>query len=115
METFQFKTNDGEKLFVRKFCASPEKAVTVFLGGVESHGGWYEESLAFLQAGGITSYFLDTRGSGQSSFPRGDLKSVHQLLQDLTDFAAWVAGEHAGKPLVLSAISWGAKWALLFE
>jgi len=114
METFDFLTSDKERLFVRRCRADQEKKAAVFIAGVESHGGWYEDTLNYLAEQGITSYFLDRRGSGKSGGFRGDIPSLRRLIQDLKEFTASVAGDHPGKPLILAAISWGAKWAAAF-
>jgi len=114
METFEFKVSDGEKLFVRRSRAVRERSVAVFIAGVESHGGWYEETLGALSESGTTAYFLDRRGSGKSSGLRGDLPSLRRLILDLEEFTDLCKSGHAGKPIDLFAISWGAKWAIHF-
>ena len=112
MITAFFTTTDNTDLYYRHFSATNEKAVVLFVGGIESHGGWYENSLEHLKEGGVTSYFLDRRGSGRSQGRKGDVLSLERLRSDLEEFSEFVKKNHPAKPLVLSAISWGAKLAL---
>jgi alpha-beta hydrolase superfamily lysophospholipase len=84
----------------------------VFVAGVESHGGWYEKTLRHLVDRGISSYFIDRRGSGRSGGTRGDIPSLSRLQKDLEEFTDFIRREHETDELILAAISWGAKWAL---
>jgi len=114
MSLIRFKTSDEVNLAIHFYPAPTEKRAVLFLSGVESHGGWYQKSLSHLQQKGITSYFLDRRGSGLSDGTQGDLESVDRLVQDLREVSKWLSARHVGEGLTLSAISWGAKWALSF-
>jgi len=114
MSLIRFKTTDEVNLSLHFYPAPGEKRVVLFLSGVESHGGWYEKSLSHLKQRGITSYFLDRRGSGLSDGAKGDLESVDRLIRDLEEVSRWLRARHEGEELVLAAISWGAKWALSF-
>jgi len=114
MSLIRFKTSDEINLSLHFYPAPGEKRIVLFLSGVESHGGWYEKSLSHLKQRGITSYFLDRRGSGLSGGIKGDLKSVDRLTRDLGEVSQWLRARHEGEELALAAISWGAKWALSF-
>lgn len=108
------ETQDKIQLALHTFQASQEKTIALFLGGVESHGGWYGDSLAFLANSGVTAYFLDRRGSGSSGGRRGDLRNSETLYSDLEEVTRWIQKKHPNTPMVLGAISWGAKPALYF-
>jgi len=114
MNSFLFKTSDEINLYVRQFPASSERAVALFVAGVESHGGWYLDGLEYLAEKGVTSYFLDRRGSGKSEGLRGDIPSLDRLIEDLADFRNYLRKSHPHALLTLCAISWGAKWALSY-
>jgi len=114
MDSFLFKTSDEINLYVRQFPASSERAVAIFVAGVESHGGWYLDGLKSLAEKGVTSYFLDRRGSGKSEGLRGDIPALERLIEDLAEFRNYLRKSHPGKELTLCAISWGAKWALSY-
>jgi acylglycerol lipase len=107
-----FKTSDQEELTVHSYQSKNEKTIAVFIAGIESHGGWYETSLNYLKTQGVTSFFLDRRGSGQSKGKRGDLISYERLIQDILEFAASLKNKNPEKPVNLNAVSWGAKIAL---
>jgi len=114
MNSFLFKTSDEINLYIRQFPASSERAVALFIAGVESHGGWYQDGLESLAEKGVTSYFLDRRGSGKSGGLRGDVPSLERLIEDLAEFRNYLRKSHPHTLLTLCAISWGAKWALSY-
>jgi len=108
----RLKADDETSLALHTYLAQDEKCVILFVGGVESHGGWYEKSLSYLSSRGVSAYFLDRRGSGLSEGARGDAPSRAQLLRDLRDTTQWISNHHPKRPLILGSISWGAKWVL---
>lgn len=114
MSVMKFKTSDDIKLAVHVYPSFNERKVALFIAGIESYGGWYEESLRELQNAGVTCYFLDRRGSGESSGKRGDLTSIKRLIKDISELTSRIQSQHPGKPINLNAISWGAKAALAF-
>jgi alpha-beta hydrolase superfamily lysophospholipase len=87
----------------------------VALHGIQSHSGWYEFSSAKLAAAGFDVRFLDRRGSGLNSRDRGhaahSLRLVNDVVQVLNDVRHRRDQAAPASPVVLLAVSWGAKLA----
>jgi acylglycerol lipase len=96
----------GERLAFRRWCTTNSPAArVVFLHGITSHGGWYDQSAAHLAGAGFEVSFLDRRGSG--------LNGTH--VADVPDWRVWVDDVAAfidpTIPTFLCGISWGGKLA----
>jgi alpha-beta hydrolase superfamily lysophospholipase len=106
----RFTASDGYCIQYRRFPAlGQSRARVVALHGIQSHGGWYTASAAYLARAGFTVEFLDRRGSGLNSVSRGDAPGFRRLLADIAEFL------RAGEPAFLLAISWGGKLAVGLE
>jgi alpha-beta hydrolase superfamily lysophospholipase len=86
--------------------AGGRRASVVALHGIQSHGGWYEQSCARLRDAGYAAYLLDRRGCGLNTLDRGDAPSFRRLLDDVAEFVRTVQ-----RPVYLVGISWGGKLA----
>jgi alpha-beta hydrolase superfamily lysophospholipase len=113
-----FTAGDGYCWHYRHYsCPGPaaSRARVVCLHGIQSHGGWYENSCTRLSQEGFEVFFLDRRGSGLNDQARGDTPSFRRLLDDLAEFLQRLrsqqSGESPGRPVFLLAISWGGKLA----
>jgi alpha-beta hydrolase superfamily lysophospholipase len=113
-----FTASDGYAWRYRRYEPLIEpRARVVCVHGIQSHGGWYEQSSTRLCQAGYSVYFLDRRGSGLNEQARGDTPGFQRLLDDLAEFlrspiiAAAAAAEdesktaaktcpQCGKPLV---------------
>lgn len=93
---------------------SPPRAVVVFLHGIASHAGWFEETAADLNSQGIAVYGPDRRGSGRSGGPRGHLARYGRALDDVEQMVRLVSSDHEGTPAFLAASSWAAKLAVVY-
>lgn len=85
------------------------RARLIYLHGIQSHAGWYEESCKALAGQGGEVYFLDRRGSGVNQQARGDAPSYLRLLDDLAEFLKTLPTD---VPRVLLGVSWGGKLAV---
>lgn len=118
----EFKAGDGYVCRYRFYAASgPARAAVIFIHGIQSHGGWYQNSCIALARAGFNVYFLDRRGSGLNDRERGDAPSFRRLLDDLGEFITHLtrttplgSGE-ARLPVFLAGISWGGKLAVALE
>jgi alpha-beta hydrolase superfamily lysophospholipase len=117
-----FQAGDGYAWRYRRYAsAEPVKAEVVFLHGIQSHGGWYEHSCAWLCEQGYNVSFLDRRGSGLNAEGRGDAPSFRRLLDDIAEYLTKIPravsrGNNVGKmPVFLAGISWGGKLAVALE
>jgi acylglycerol lipase len=93
---------------------SPPRAVILFLHGIASHAGWFEETAADLNRHGVAVYGLDRRGSGRSGGPRGHLARYGRALDDVEQMVRLVSSDHRGTPVFLAASSWAAKLAVVY-
>jgi alpha-beta hydrolase superfamily lysophospholipase len=111
----KFKVSDGYVFHYRRYASTvPEKARLVCLHGIQSHGGWYQNSCGRLAAAHYAVSFLDRRGSGLNDCYRGDTPGFRRLLDDVAEF---VRAERPAPtvPLFLLAISWGGKLAVALQ
>lgn len=109
--------SDGYPLVERRWHShSSCRGVVLALHGIQSHGGWYVRSARALAASGFDVVWLDRRGSGWNSRDRGHAISATRLVNDVLQ---WSRSEQhrrrqagqGGLPIVLLAVSWGAKLA----
>ena len=76
--------SDGYRWQYRHYVpASTTRARVVCIHGIQSHGGWYEESCTELCHAGFNVSFLDRRGSGLNPEGRGDAPSFRRLVDDI--------------------------------
>jgi alpha-beta hydrolase superfamily lysophospholipase len=115
----EFLAGDGYPLRYRRYTAAePVKARVVCVHGIQSHGGWYEQSCRNLSEAGFAVSFLDRRGSGLNQDSRGDAPSFRRLLDDLAEFIREELKANSSSspvPLFLIGISWGGKLAVALE
>src|SRR4051794_41222112 len=103
-----YTAGGGRRLAVRVWrTAEPALARIVFLHGITSHGGWYEQIAYHLAAMGLDVHFLDRRGSGLNAEHPGDVDDWRTWVEDV---GAYLIVER-GAPTVLCGISWGGKLA----
>ena len=106
-----FKASDGYHLYFRAYVPNAAvKGHLVCLHGIQSHGGWYEESCRKLAAAGYIVSYLDRRGSGLNWVNRGDAPSYARLLDDIREF---IAADGLDVPVTLVATSWAGKLGVL--
>lgn len=106
-----YTASDGRRLALRvwRSAAVPPVARVVFLHGITSHGGWYDQSAEFLAGAGCDVAFLDRRGSGLNGEQMGDVDNWQTLVDDV---AAFVRSQPDKlPPTILCGISWGGKLA----
>ena len=95
--------------------ASVPAGRVVFLHGIQSHGGWYEQSCRHLAGAGLSVYFLDRRGAGLNQQDRGDTPSFRRLIDDVAEFLRHLRQEQAEGKILLAGISWGGKVATALQ
>jgi alpha-beta hydrolase superfamily lysophospholipase len=101
------RASDGYVWRYRRYVpAGPARASVVALHGIQSHGGWYEQSCAQLRDAGYAVSFLDRRGCGLNERDRGDAPSFRRLLDDIAEYLTALP-----RPRFLMGISWGGKLA----
>src|SRR5260370_32540211 len=113
----EHQAGDGYRWHYRRFvAAAPVKARVIGVHGIQSHGGWYEQSCRYLSEAGFEVCFLDRRGAGLNQESRGDAPSFRRLLDDLDEFMQSELTRHdSALPTFCMAISWGGKLAIGLE
>lgn len=108
-----YKTRQGEELFYRSWKGSRSSpSCLIFVHGIESHSGWFQETGERLSDLGLEVYALDRRGSGLNKEGRGHLTDFRILSYDLEDFLAQAYVRE--KECILVGMCWGAKAVLCF-
>lgn len=86
--------------------SSSSKGDILYIHGIQSHSGWYEESSQRLAEAGYRVIFPDRRGSGLNAGQTGDLPNWKMLFSDIQSVLTFF-----GSPIHVNvlAISWGGK------
>lgn len=84
----------------------------LYLHGIQSHGGWYEGSGAFLAESGFAVLMPDRRGSGLNTAARGHADSVLRLLRDGMELLRELRTRSGCTDVDLVGVSWGGKIAV---
>ncbi|MHC4562768.1 MAG: alpha/beta fold hydrolase [Planctomycetota bacterium] len=91
-------------------------AAIVYLHGIESHAGWFDEAADMLCRHGYDVFCLDRRGSGMNRENRGlasgHIESWEQLLSDVEAFVKPLGEQY--DTVALTGLSWGGKLALAY-
>ena len=104
---------DGYAARVRWWRPDKPRGAVLFFHGIQSHGGWYEESGARLAAAGLTVLMPDRRGSGLNPPPRGHFESADQCMADTRHLLDALLTETGFKAAHIVGVSWGGKQAVL--
>ncbi|MBN2191067.1 MAG: lysophospholipase [Candidatus Aureabacteria bacterium] len=109
MDIKYYKSSDGCKIAYRFWPAgTPAKNIFIYIHGIESHSGWFENTARLLAANGRSVYAPDRRGSGLSEGPRGDLSSYKEILADIRCLIRIIKDETPGTGIFLIGLSLGA-------
>jgi acylglycerol lipase len=116
---------NGRRLAARVWRADGSPlARLVFLHGITSHAGWYEQAGRYLADARFDVHFLDRRGSGLNAYEPGDVDDWRTWIEDVAAYLRSIdvtrtrttAGANelfcGRKPNVLCGISWGGKLAV---
>jgi len=109
-----YTASDGYRWQYRHYVAAgAPRARVVCVHGIQSHGGWYENSCRRLTDADFEVFFLDRRGSGLNAQARGDAPSFRRLLDDLAEFLKPL--REGPTKVFLIGISWGGKLAAALQ
>jgi alpha-beta hydrolase superfamily lysophospholipase len=110
-ETFEigsFMSTDGHGIFYNKWKAQDPRHVFIFLNGLESHAGWFDEMAGDFANKGIKTYGLDRRGSGLNSRTWG---KYQDWIEDINKITTIATNENPTAKMHLVSICFGAKAA----
>jgi acylglycerol lipase len=74
--------SDGYRAAVRWWRPTNPRGAVLYFHGIQSHGGWYEQSGEALVASGLTVLMPDRRGSGLNPLERGHVDSMDRAFMD---------------------------------
>jgi pimeloyl-ACP methyl ester carboxylesterase len=95
---------DGQALAYRFYPSQAGKVVLLLHGSAGSSASVHALAKGLARHRAAAVYALDVRGHGASG-PRGDVKYLGQLDDDLVDVSAWIRERHPGQPLLLAGFS----------
>ena len=111
--------SDGYRVTYRHWpaCSQPPRGYVVALHGIQSHSGWYDFSCRRLAEAGYDVRFMDRRGSGLNEAQRGHAIHADRLIHDVVQLISEVRHERnlvsPNSPVMLKAVSWGGKLAVM--
>jgi acylglycerol lipase len=101
--------SDGYRAAVRWWRPTNPRGAVLYFHGIQSHGGWYEQSGALLAEQGLTVLMPDRRGSGMNQEQRGHVASVERCLSDARELLDTLLRQTAFSSAHLVGVSWGGK------
>ena len=121
-DTGTITTHDGKELGYLAFRPgrmNPRRAGFLYLHGIESHAGWFDDAARQLAAKGYPVFSLDRRGSGINRENRGHV-SGHvdrgiRLVDDVHRFVVLARQRGMVDELYIIGLSWGGKYAMAFD
>jgi alpha-beta hydrolase superfamily lysophospholipase len=105
-----FTASDGYAWRYRRHDVTTPRAEVVMLHGIQSHGGWYDDTGRDLAAAGYRVSLPDRRGCGANDRDRGNAPNFRRLLDDVAEYLAALS-----RPRFVIGISWGGKLAVGLE
>lgn len=116
MKTPSFDTIDLPDSYpagVRWWRPADARGAVLYFHGIQSHGGWYEQSGSRLAEAGLAVLMPDRRGSGRNGPPRGHFESIRQCTDDMHHLLDTLLSKTGVRAAHLVGVSWGGKQAVL--
>jgi acylglycerol lipase len=122
VETKTFRASDGKELACvihRPAKVHPRRAAFIYLHGIESHSGWFDEAAQKLAARGFPVVCLDRRGSGinreNRGFISGHVERGSSLVEDIHQAVRIARAKDGIDEIYLIGLSWGGKYAMAYD
>ena len=109
-ETVSF--SDGYRASVRWWRSDCGRGAVLYFHGIQSHGGWYEQSGGRLAERGLTVLMPDRRGSGLNTEQRGHVESAARCVDDAREMLEVLLRETGQAAAHAVGVSWGGKPAV---
>lgn len=95
------------------------RAAFIYLHGIESHSGWFDEAARQLAAKGYPVFSIDRRGSGinreNRGYVSGHVERGIQLVDDVHRAVALTRATGKFDEIYLIGLSWGGKYAMAYD
>ena len=112
MTSLTIRLSDGYDAYARLWMPAQPDSAVLYLHGIQSHGGWFEQSAKALADAGCAVLLPDRRGSGRNQVDRGHLPSARRMLQDTAECLNELHVRTGFSRFHLVGISWGGKLAM---
>jgi len=112
MKLIDIKARDGVSIPCGIW-EGPDETI-LYLHGIESHMGWFENMAAGLSEKGFCVYAFDRRGSGLSKEQKGHIDSYKVLLDDISRVIGRIRDDRPGRKIYLMGICGGGRFAVNF-
>ena len=110
-EELSIQLPDAYGAYARYWPVGEPAGAVLYLHGIQSHCGWYEESARRFQQSGFAVLQPDRRGSGRNQVDRGHAESQEQLIDDGLACGRRLLELTGVNQFHLVGISWGGKLA----
>lgn len=100
---------DGYRAYARWWQPQRPRGAVLYLHGIQSHAGWYEDSARRLCEEGFAVLQPDRRGSGRNERDRGHAGSHDQLIGDALAARDELLARSGAAHSHLVGVSWGGK------
>jgi acylglycerol lipase len=117
-----YRTPDGKELAYVTHPARPSQSrrtAFIYVHGIESHSGWFDEAARLLSRRGYPVYCLDRRGSGINreyrGFVSGHAGREDDLIDDLHRAVRELRSSDEICEIYLIGLSWGGKYAMAYD
>ncbi|MBW8016953.1 MAG: alpha/beta hydrolase [Planctomycetes bacterium] len=107
-EVGSFMSAGGHGIYYNKWKVECPEHVFIFLNGLESHAGWFDEMADEIAGERVRTYGLDRRGSGLNCSSSG---KYQDWIDDVKDLATIARNENPVAKMHLVSICFGAKVA----
>ncbi|HOB76675.1 MAG TPA: alpha/beta fold hydrolase [Phycisphaerae bacterium] len=111
-EPITLRYSDGYEGFARLWCPVKPRGAVLYLHGIQSHGGWFERSAAYLAEAGFVVLLPDRRGSGRNQRDRGHVSGPRRWLLDGVECLNELHVRTGFTRFHIVGVSWGGKLAL---
>lgn len=103
--------DDGVQVHARVVDVASARGVVLYLHGIQSHGGWFEQSAEALAKAGFAVLMPDRRGSGRNEHDRGHVRHCRRWFDDLDCHVAYARQRWGYDRVHVVGVSWGGKLA----
>jgi acylglycerol lipase len=122
VEVKTFRSADGKELACvihRPQRPHPRRAAFIYLHGIESHSGWFDDAAKRIAARGFPVVCLDRRGSGinreNRGFISGHVERGTSLVEDIHQAVGIARASGKVDEIYLIGLSWGGKYAMAYD
>lgn len=106
-ESDQFFSQDGKRLYYKKWKKESDKYILGIIHGLGEHSGRYEALAEHFTGQGFVVFAMDLRGHGKSEGKRGHTPSYDHLMSDIEEFLKTMRAEYTDVPIFLLGQSMG--------